>query len=126
MILRTRNLPQDFRNLIQELVARLNALKEKLKEWVSQDSVGAGKMIVYAERTFEYAKNLLEASKASKDEDFPGIVTRGLHLINQRVPGILIVKEDLIGSMGMFRTNKAIVLAHGFCNDKRILIFRIG
>jgi len=110
------------RRLSDDLIGKLNALKEHAKKWISQDSVDARRMIAYAKVTFRYAKNLLESSHASEDEDFPGIVTRGLHLINQKVPGLLVLKEDIIDNMGAFHTNNAIVLVHGFCNDKRILI----
>lgn len=105
-----------FNNLINEL----NELKKKVEYWVYQDSIDAKKLVMYA-KTLNYGLSMLKSSEATEDEHFPGITIRPLHLIEKKVPGLLIVKENLINKTGGFLTNKGIILVHSLAGTKEAL-----
>jgi len=105
-----------------DLVEKLNALRKSADNWIYQDSIDATKLMRYATQSLSYGINLLKTSEASKEKDFPGIDVRPMHLINLRVPGVLIHKEGMIDRMGMSHTNRGIVIMHGVGTVKETFI----
>jgi|ETNmetMinimDraft_2_1059921.scaffolds.fasta_scaffold08073_2 esterase/lipase len=101
------------REYIDPLIEELNNLKQRSKQWVYQDTINAKKLERYAVKSLEYGTKVLESSEALEDEQFPGIQVRSLHLIDQRIPGLLIFKENNINNLGRFIPNRGIILIHG-------------
>ena len=97
-----------------DLIKRLNNLKDLAKKWVYQDSIAARKLVRYA-KTLNYGLSMLKSSEASTEADFPGIVTKKFFLFGQ-VPAIYIFNQNRP------RPNRGIVLVPGIMTDKRYLV----
>jgi len=95
------------------LIERLNNLKEKTNKWVYQDSIDAKKLVKYA-KTLNYGLEILKSSEKG-EEDFPGIMVDTRPPIYGIVPGILIHKKDAW-------SNRAVVIMHGIALKKERIL----
>ena len=101
-----------------DLIKRLNKLKEDAKYWVYQDTIDARKLIRYA-KTLNYGLSMLKSSEASKEADFPGIITKNFRLFGI-IPAIYIFNKDKP------RPDRALVLAHGVVTSKKESLITLG
>ena len=91
-----------------DLINKLNELRQRVEYWVYQDSIDAKKLINYA-KALDYGISALKASEASHDEEFPGVVVIKSPIENF-VPGILIYNKNKP------KPNRGVVILHGICS----------
>jgi len=113
-----RNVNKKFAD---ELIKKLTKLKSHAGYWIYQDTVNAKQLQRYATKSLNYGEKVLKSSEALEDEDFPDIEVRPLHLIGQRIPGLLIIKKSNINNFGRFIPNRGIILVHGVFSAKESL-----
>ena len=103
---------KSIKELADDLINKLNALKAEVNKWVYQDSIDAKRLQQYATGIFDYGQRILESSKS---EDFPGIETHRV-MIAGAVPAIKIFNPNRP------KPNRGIILVHGMSKDKENLV----
>lgn len=96
-----------------DLIKKLNELKDRVKVWVYQDSIDAKKLVRYA-KSLNYGIDVLAKSKASEEADFRN---KDRNIVVQNAP-IGDMKGLLIYDKSKPKPTRAVVILHGVFQSK--------